>query len=199
MQLYVDKSSAQEKEEALNSDDDMPQETEESPDSHESGDDDDYEIVSVHEDEPAEAAEASISNIVPADKSEDCTVKGDSTSLVNGQDSVTRQSLSKVAEAEMSDQDTEDQAVPNGEASRAERMSALDLDEQVDLWSDVEAQLTNDSTLGASDEERARIINGDSGSGDDVDLENECARLEKEAATDHSPRKKARLEATEGI
>jgi hypothetical protein len=191
LEHYTKKSFAQEKEEALNSDDEMPAETEDSPDTHESGDDDDYEIISLHEDEETNV-ETNISSIVSVENG----VQEQSVRPQTGKDPARKASIPA--------HEMEDQAVPNVTegTNGVDRLSTFDEDlkEDVEMWSDIEAELTNEGI--GSDEERALL-----------DVDDELA-AQKSSTTQNEdimcggtdcPQKKARLEeekeaaATTGI
>lgn len=189
MEHFTKESSAREKEEeALNSDDDMPHETEESPDTHESGDDDDYEIISLHGDDETKS-EANISSIASGEKSANSEVKEEFARLQTREVPAKKQSSAKLAEALKPAHETEDQAVPNvtREANGTVSLCTFDADfkeDNAEMWSDVEAGLTNES-LGISDEERALLSDDELAARDNVCPEStECplkkARLEKE-------------------
>jgi hypothetical protein len=154
MEHFTKESLVKEKEEALNSDDEMPAETEDGPDSHESGDDDDYDIISIHEDEETNA-EMNISSVASLENG----VKEQSVRPKTGKDPARKQSSAKLAEASMPAHETEDQAVPNVTevANGLDKMCTFDEDfkEDIEMWSDVEAELTNEGI--GSDEERTLL------------------------------------------
>jgi len=194
MEHFTKESLVKEKEEALNSDDEMPAETEDSPDTHESGDDDDYEIISLHEDEETNA-ETNIPSIVSVENG----VREQSVRAQTGKDSARKASIPA--------HETEDQAVPNVTegANGVDRLSTFDEDfkEDIEMWSDIEAELTNEGI--GSDEERA-LLDAD----DELAAQNSSAAPNETASEDimcggDCPLKKARLEeekeaaATTGI
>jgi hypothetical protein len=194
MEHFTKESLVKEKEEALNSDDEMPAETEDSPDTHESGDDDDYEIISLHEDEETNA-ETNIPSIVSVENG----VREQSVRAQTGKDQARKASIPA--------HETEDQAVPNVTegANGVDRLSTFDEDfkEDIEMWSDIEAELTNEGI--GSDEERA-LLDAD----DELAAQNSSAAPNETASEDimcggDCPLKKARLEeekeaaATTGI
>jgi hypothetical protein len=179
MELYTKKSSAQENEEALNSDDGMPLENDENGESpNQSGDEDDY--VSMDDEETAEEAPVSVESTVSSEVAEETAPPK------TEKDSARKPSSAKLAEAA---HETEDQAVPNVtvEANGATILSTHDADfeDDIELWSDVEAELTNDG-LGISDEERALLSDDELAAVDNVCADDDCplkkTRLEEKAA-----------------